>query len=88
MLKFACVAGALMMVAAPAVAQTPSEAPAQPTRKAADPNRIICEREEQIGSRLSAKKVCLTAREWQMRRQEMREDLERYQRESASPRSG
>ena len=77
----------VLAVAAPAAAQPASAPTARDAVKKNNPDRLMCEREEQIGSRLAAKKVCLTAREWQMRRQEMREDLERYQRESASPRS-
>lgn len=73
-------------VAMPAAAQ--GQAPAQSAsaagQKAKDPNRIICEREEVLGSRLASKKVCLTAQQWQERRREHRETLEQFQRMNTS----
>ena len=60
---------------APALAQTQSA----PTTKARDPNRIICEKEEEIGTRLGARKVCKTWLQWQQQRQEHRESIERIQ---------
>jgi hypothetical protein len=44
-----------------------------------DPNRIVCQKEEQIGSRLGAKKVCLPLAEWQARQNADREQTERAQ---------
>ena len=55
----------LFTVAAPAFAQT-AGAPAADAK--ADPNRVICERYEETGSRLGAQKVCRTAREWEAQR--------------------
>lgn len=79
MSKFACVASVLMLVASPAIAQTPTDSTAAKDAKKSDVNRMICQKEEQIGTRLAPKKVCLTAREWAERAQLNREETERIQ---------
>lgn len=60
----------LIVSAGPALAQA-SAAPADP--KPADPNRIVCERYEEIGSRLGSRKICKTAREWEEQKSSKRE---------------
>ena len=74
----------LSIVATPAVAQTSSSAVGKPRPIAStdksDVNRIVCKREETIGSRLAAKKVCLTVQEWEDLAKGSREDTESWQR--------
>ena len=41
-----------------------------------DPDKVVCEREERIGSRLASKKVCLTVREWELRKNADRQQME------------
>lgn len=75
--------GAFIMVAGPVVAQTsPAESSAAGGVANDDSNRIVCKKQEQIGSRLGAKKRCLTEREWQARQQEDRDQLEKGQSDS------
>jgi hypothetical protein len=50
-----------------------------------DPNRIICEKQEVAGSRVATKKVCLTAAQWEERRREDREAVEKGQRQARAP---
>jgi len=50
-----------------------------------DPNRIICEKQEVIGSRVATKKVCLTAAQWEERRREDREALDKAQVQPRGP---
>ena len=88
MSKFACVASVLMLMAAPAIAQTPTDSPTRDDAKKSDVNRIICQREEAIGSRLGAKKVCLTAKEWKERAQLNREETERVQQQTPTRPAG
>ncbi|HWI77393.1 MAG TPA: hypothetical protein VNS53_09980 [Sphingomicrobium sp.] len=66
------VAGALLS-GSPVVAQAAT--PVTQTRQVAniDPNRLICESEEQIGSRLGKHRVCLTAEQWKEKHREQRE---------------
>lgn len=77
------------IVATPAAAQITFEDTAQPTQaapgsKLKDPNKMICERQETMGSRLGGKKVCKTAAEWQEERAQQRRTVEDTQRQATS----
>jgi hypothetical protein len=88
MLKSVLIAVIGIGVAAPAAAQTaPTDPAAPPTanQKLKDPNRIICEREEEIGSRLGGKKICKTAQQWEQSRQQSRSDVDDMQRFTSNP---
>ncbi|MBA3577234.1 MAG: hypothetical protein H0W39_06455 [Sphingomonas sp.] len=69
----------MALIATPALAQAPASASAvsDSTRNANE--RLICQKEEVIGSRLAAKKICLTAKEWKERADGGREETERVQ---------
>lgn len=65
-----------------AVAQAPAAAPAQAqaAAKPANANEIVCEKQETTtGTRLGAKRVCMTRGEWADRRMQDRQELERVQ---------
>ena len=64
-----------ILICAPAIGQTPPRA----TKSASDPNAMICEKIEVIGSRLQTKRVCMTRSEWAERRLEDRLDLDKRQ---------
>ncbi|WP_324805648.1 hypothetical protein SH584_06380 [Sphingomonas sp. LY29] len=64
--------------AVPALAQV-APADAKPAKPAKDPNAQICERIAETGSRLSSKKVCMTAAQWEAQRNSHRTDIERAQ---------
>ena len=70
----AAVAGAL--IAAPVAAA--DTAPAQ--AGGYDPNERICEKMIVTGSRLTSKKVCMTRAQWDERRRDDRDSIERAQR--------
>ena len=78
----------MIAVATPAAAQisigSDRAAPAPVMKDGKDPNRIICERQQEVGSRLAAKKVCKTALEWQEERSANRRTLEDVQRQATS----
>lgn len=89
-MKLMTLGAAFLWIAAPVVAQTTPAAPATPSAlpKTKDPNRIICERQEEIGSRLGGKKVCHTALEWPDLKHENREQVDDWQqRNTLNPRS-
>jgi hypothetical protein len=44
-----------------------------------NPNEVVCEKVEVIGSRLGAKKVCMTRAQWAERQLLDRQDLEKTQ---------
>ena len=78
MLKFLLFVPALLC--APALAQTPAVKSVDSSAEKAELDRIVCERQEQLGSRLGGRKVCKTIREWQEQRRVQREEAERVQR--------
>ncbi len=53
-----------------------------------DPNRIICEKQEVLGSRVATKKVCMSAAEWETRRQEDRQSIDKAQVNRQGPNGG
>jgi invasion protein IalB len=63
-------------VAVPAAAQT--DAPSAGKKKG-DPNEMVCEKQEVLGTRLATKRVCKTRAEWAEQRRLQRSDLERTQ---------
>ena len=63
---------ATALIAAPAFAQTTTPALAATAK---DPNRVIGERVEEIGTRLGSKKVCMTAAQWAEQRQRDRDTV-------------
>jgi len=73
--------GILAAVAVTAAASAADEK--KPAQK--DPNRIICERQGDVSSRVATKRVCMTAAEWEIRRREDREALEKAQINRTSP---
>jgi invasion protein IalB len=65
-------------LSAPAFGQAAQ--PAQQTAKPAkDPNEVICEKEEEIGSRLATHRVCKTRAEWAEERRSSRMDIDKVQ---------
>ena len=46
---------------------------------AADPTQVVCEKVEQIGTRLASKRVCMTRSEWAEQRRQNREEVEKAQ---------
>jgi len=74
--KFLALGAAMAIVSAvPAVAQQDDK----PASKQKDPNQVVCEKVEELGTRLSAKKVCMTRSEWAERRRQDRMDIDRRQ---------
>ena len=77
MLSFRALIVVGALVAAPAMAQTASaDTHSGTTAVKGDPNRMICERVEEIGTRLGGKRVCLTAAQWEAQRQQTRSTLD------------
>ncbi len=44
-----------------------------------DPNQIVCEKQEVLGSRLAVKRVCMTRAEWAEQRRLDRQSVEKQQ---------
>lgn len=62
------------MIGTPALADKPS-----PNQKAPDPNEVICEKQEVIGSRLQTKRICRTRAEWADLRLQDQQAIDRVQ---------
>ena len=92
MLKSLVIALASLGLATPAIGQITSadSAPTTPrSQKVTNPERMICEKQEEIGSRLGGKKVCHTAAEWQELHRQNREQIDDWQqRLTANPKPG
>lgn len=72
----------LAAICVPASAQNNAPQTANPASKAAEINpldKVVCRVEESLGSRLNAKRVCLTVREWKEQAEDSRDALERIQ---------
>jgi invasion protein IalB len=70
---------AAITVASPGAAQDASQTNAQPHKKVYDPNEVVCEKTEVLGSRLATKKVCMTRAQWAEQRQQDRDEIDRDQ---------
>ena len=79
----ASVAAALLAAtAAPALAQSTATSANQAPANAApvnNPNEIVCEKQETTGSRIGARRVCMSRAEWADRKLQDRQELERVQ---------
>jgi hypothetical protein len=89
MLKYAFLSAVAVSVAVSATAQTNVQPqPVQAATAPSDVNKLICKKEEEIGSRLATKKVCLTLQQWQERAAQDREQTEHVQQGARGPSSG
>ena len=69
-----------IVMSAPAIAADTAPPASRPaSQKAADPNEIICEKQEVVGSRLATRRVCRTRAEWADLRLQDRQEIERVQ---------
>jgi invasion protein IalB len=78
--------GAALMISP--VASAPVFAQAAPAAQSApqaaknstpDPNEVVCEKEEDTGSRISAHRVCMTRSQWAEQRRLNRQDIDKMQ---------
>jgi hypothetical protein len=72
-------AASLLVGAGPAFAQSTQPAQQQSAKPAKDPNEVICEKQEVIGTRLSSQRICKTRAEWAEERRVSRMDVEKTQ---------
>jgi hypothetical protein len=66
------------LAASAGLAQPPAATPPAPA-DSHDPNEMICQRIQALGSRLNAGRMCMTRAQWEQRRQADRMDAERAQ---------
>jgi hypothetical protein len=74
------VAAALLANCAAGVALAQSvQTSAQNAQFGPDPNEIVCERQQVIGSRLAKQRICMTRAQWQDARRQDRQAIEKMQ---------
>ena len=66
-------------VSGPTIAQTTQVPANQQSKNTVDPNEMICEKQEILGSRLGKKKVCMTRAQWAELKRQDRQDIEKVQ---------
>lgn len=72
------IAAAACLAASPSLAQ--AQAPAAPAQaQQLDPNEVVCEKQEVVGSRLAVKRVCKTRAQWADQRLQERQEVEKVQ---------
>jgi len=85
MSKLPALAAILLFCGSPALADQTGSPSAGKSETAKDPNRMVCEKIEVIGSRLSSKRVCMTAAQWAEQRRHDRMELDRTQTQTRAP---
>jgi hypothetical protein len=68
-----------LIIASGASAQSISYVTNNPSLLKGDPNQVVCQREDKIGTRLGGEKVCHTVAEWNQIHEGNRENAERMQ---------
>jgi invasion protein IalB len=53
--------------------------------KTLDPNEVICEKQEEIGSRLATKRTCMTRSQWADQKSQDRQEIEKVQTQRGDP---
>lgn len=71
--------GGAALLTGPLLAQSTQPPANAPAKKALDPNEIVCEKQEVLGSRLASQKICHTRAEWAELRRNDRQEIERVQ---------
>lgn len=66
-------------LAAASTAQTTQGPAGQPTKKALDPNEVVCEKQDVAGSRLATRRVCMTRAQWADLKHQDRQEIEKAQ---------
>ena len=84
LMKFKIAFVFLAAVTVPATAQitfddSPAAKPAAKPASKSDLDKMVCRVEQTVGSRLGAKKTCMTAREWKDLEDETRQAVEKFQ---------
>lgn len=59
-----------------------------PQQVKGDPNKVVCEKQDEIGSRVRFTKICMTVHEWQMREKDDRDFTAQAQAGVCVPQAG
>ncbi len=78
-LAWVAVGLACSLAAGSALAQQQTDQTEKPKRSGLDPNQVVCEKQDVLGSRLQSRRVCMTRAQWAEKRQLDRQNIERNQ---------
>jgi len=73
------------VLAIPAMAQSETSRHESPRH---DPNEVVCEKQEVVGSRLASRKVCMTRAQWAAQQQSDRDLVDSSQRNPCVKQAG
>jgi invasion protein IalB len=65
------------LASAPAFAQDQQQE--QHAKKAANPDEVVCEKQQEIGSRIASDRVCMTRSQWAEQRRLSRQEVDKAQ---------
>jgi invasion protein IalB len=65
------------LASAPALAQDQQQE--QHAKKAANPDEVVCEKQQEIGSRIASDRVCMTRSQWAEQRRVSRQEIDKAQ---------
>ena len=65
--------------------QNPAPSSGTTAAKPLDPNEVVCEKQEVVGSRLATKRVCMTRSQWADQKGQDRQEIDRVQTQRADP---
>ena len=85
MLKSVLTFSLALVLSVSASAQSSSVPSSNQTPKTSDPKKIVCQRVDEIGSRLQTKQVCKTAEEWSAEQTDSRDAVAALQANPPAP---
>ena len=85
MSKLPALAAILLFSGSPALADQTGSPSASKSGTVRDPNRMVCEKVEVIGTRLGSKRVCMTAAQWAEQRRQDRLEIDKGQMQARLP---
>ena len=79
LLAVACILAVPFAASAQPAQQVPPSPGGTPAAGKYDPNEVVCEKQEETGSRLAVKRVCMPRYQWAERKSQDRQEIERVQ---------
>ena len=71
------------VASAPVFAQAAPQTSQKASKTVPDPNEVVCEKQEETGSRLASHKVCMTRAQWAEQKRLNRMDIDKLQTQRA-----
>jgi len=82
-LMFAAALAISPVASAPVFAQATPQNAQKASKDSHDPNEVVCEKQEETGSRLASHKICMTRAQWAEQKRLNRMDIDKLQTQRA-----